>query len=349
MNIFIVIASIVLLIVLHELGHFIFAKKYGVRVDEFGVGIPPRIFGKKIGETIYSLNLIPLGGFVKLHGEDAAENDERSFSQKPIYQRAIILFAGVAAFFVVAAIIFALIPYNGITTVVGDDFQSDEAQVMIVSVSSDSPAEEAGIRPGDVIKEVDGESVSKTGETMDLLNKEEVDLLILRGGKEINLSLLPRVEYPQGDGPLGIGMLRTVEKRYPLYMAPVQGVVMTAQMTKEVVFGFYTVASSYIMGKELPAGMELGGPVKIVKIGSETIDRGFYDYIYFVALISVSLAVINLLPIPALDGGRLFFLGIEKIKGSPIPQKLEQGLNAFFFLALITLMIFITFKDIQGL
>ncbi len=349
MNIFIVIATIVVLIVLHELGHFIFAKKYGVRVDEFGVGIPPRLFGKKIGETIYSINLIPLGGFVKLHGEDAAEDDEKSFSQKPIYQRAVILFAGVAAFFVVAAIIFSIISYTGVRTAVADDFVADDAQIIITQVAPESPADEAGMRMGDVIKKVNGEEVSKAQETISLLDAEEVNLLLLRGEKEISVSVIPRSEHPEKEGPLGIGLIRTVDKSYPLYAAPFQGTVMMAQMTGAVVHGFYTALSSVVTGKPLPDGMEIGGPVRIVEMGSQTIDRGVYDYLYFVALISISLAVINILPIPALDGGRLFFLGIEKVKGSPIPQKLEQGMNVFFFLALITLMLFVTFKDIQGL
>ncbi len=354
MSIFIVIFSLVLLILIHELGHFIVAKKYGVRVDEFGVGIPPRLFGKKIGETLYSLNMLPLGGFVKLYGEDRAEEGDRSFSQKPIYQRALIIFAGVAAFFVMSAIIFSAVSFAGVRSVIGDDAGSGWSgeQILIVEVSSSSPAEEAGILKGDVLAEINGKQVFLMNEVISLLSEkkgEEVEISVIREGEEVIFSLTPRTEYKEGEGSVGLGMVRTAEKRYPLYMAPIQGVLMTAEMSTAVVSGFYTMISSFITGKPLPSGMEVGGPVKIVEMGTTSLNRGFADYLYFIGVISVSLAVLNILPIPALDGGRLFFLGIEKIKGGAIPQKLEQGLNAFFFLLLITLMIFITFRDIQGL
>jgi len=350
MNILIVILSIFLLIFLHELGHFIFAKRYGVRVDEFGIGIPPRIIGKKIGETIYSLNWIPLGGFVRLHGENGGEDDERSFSQKPIYQRAVILFAGVAAFFVVAAVLFSFVSFSGVLVGVSDEEEAADAKVIITSVVPDSPAEEAGLVAGDVIEKAEGENISKVGQLISLIEgADKVDLTVSRGEEKIGFSISPRPDPPEEEGAIGITMARAVEERSSLYMAPVDGTMMMANTTKMVVFGFYTVLHSLATGTELPHEMDVGGPVRIVEVGAESMERGFMDYINFVGLISVSLAVLNILPIPALDGGRIFFLGIEKVKGSPIPEKVEQGLNAFFFLLLITLMIVVTFKDIQGL
>ncbi len=354
MSIFVVIFSLLFLIVLHELGHFLFAKKYGVRVDEFGIGIPPRIFGKKIGETLYSFNMLPLGGFVKLYGEDKEEEGERSFSQKPIYQRALIIFAGVAAFFIISAVIFSAVSFIGVRSVVSDDIGPEwrNEQIMIVEVSSLSPAEEAGIVRGDILNKINDEKVSLMSEvTSSLLEKkgEEVQISVLRGEEEIIFSLVPRIEYAEGEGAVGVGMVRTAERKFPLHMAPIQGVMMTGEMSLAVVSGFYTMISSFITRTPLPPGMEVGGPVKIVEMGASSLERGFVDYLYFIGVISVSLAVLNILPIPALDGGRLLFLGVEKIKGGAISRKLEQGLNTVFFLILITLMIFITFKDIQGL
>ncbi len=358
MNFILVILSLVILIVIHEFGHFIFAKKYGVRVDEFGVGIPPRLFGKKIGETIYSLNMIPLGGFVRLYGEDGASGnniDEDSFAGKPIYQRAIILFAGVASFFVISAVVFSIVSFMGVRIVMGEgDFgpQWSDKQIVIVGVSPSSPAEKAGIKQGDYLSKIDGEEITSMDDAVLYLSEKEGQLLeisVTRESEEISFLLTPRTEYGEDEGAVGIKMLSTAKKRYPLYAAPVQGVVMTGRITKNVVFGFSSAIYHLFSEGSLPPGMEVGGPVKIVEMGAVQLDNGFVDYLYFVGLISISLAVLNIIPIPALDGGRLLFLGVEKVKGSAISPALEKGLNAFFFLLLITLMIFVTFQDIKGL
>ncbi len=350
MPLFIVIASLVVLILIHELGHFAFAKYFGVRVDEFGIGIPPRLFGKKIGETLYSINLFPLGGFVKMQGEDKAEPGERSFSEKPIYQRAIILFAGVAAFFIMAIVIFSVVSTMGVRHVVSaEETNITDPQVMVMGVAPDSPAENAGVKMGDVIFGINGKEVTTIDELVSEINDEKVTLSFLKGEEVIDLELTPRVDYPEEEGAVGLSMVLTSEESYPFYIAPLQGVKMTFNITSNVIFGFYSMISSFVTGSELPPGMEIGGPVKIVEVGAESMQRGLVDYLNFIGIISISLAVLNILPIPALDGGRLLFLGIEKIKGSAISQKLEQNLNAVFFLLLITLMIFVTFKDIQGI
>jgi len=350
MSILIIIASLAVLILLHELGHFIFAKKYGVRVDEFGIGIPPRVYGKKIGETIYSINLIPLGGFVKLHGEDRQIDDERSFSSKPLYQRALILFAGVGAFFVIAFLIFSLQSVVGVRTVVDDDVDAFEnPEIFITEIMSDSPAENAGMEPGDVLWKIEGAEIDKIKEAQSLIEErkgKKTEIELRRGDNVISLSLVPREDYPEGEGSLGIAMARTVKKTYPLYMAPLQGVIETGRTTYMYVSGIYTLAASSIKGEPLPPGMELAGPVGIVDIGAGAAQRGLADYLQFVGAITIALAVLNIMPIPALDGGRLLFLGIEKIKGKPLPEKVEYGLNAVFFLLLLGLMIVITFRDL---
>jgi regulator of sigma E protease len=353
MTIFYIILTLVVLIVLHELGHFLLAKKYGVKVEEFGVGIPPRIWGKKIGETIYSINWIPLGGFVRLYGEDRSIDDERSFSTKPIYQRALIVFGGIAAFFVVAAVVFSAYSVVGVRTVVSEeDIQTGEfsdEQVVIAYVLEESPAGEAGIEAGDIIKEVEGSGIKNSSEVISLIQEsggEEMQFKVDRGGKEISLSVTPKEEYEVEKGAVGIMMLSTAEKSYPLYYAPVKGVLLTKDTTWMVVSGFGTLIKSAVTRSSLPAGMEVGGPVAIVQIGAGAFDRGFSEFLYFVGLITISLAVVNAFPIPALDGGRLVFLAIEKIKGSPVSEKIEQRMAATSFVLLIALMIFITFKDL---
>ncbi len=349
--ILIIIASIVALIFFHELGHFLFAKKYGVRVEEFGIGIPPRVFGKKIGETIYSLNLIPLGGFVKLFGEDVKVDDERSFSSKPIYQRAIILFAGVAAFFVIAFLVFSAYAVVGIRVPVAEEDVGMYAnsEVFIIEVIKESPAAGAGILPGDVLLEIDEEKIIKPSQAVLLLEDkkgEDVGVKVLRGQEEFLFSLTPRTEYTEKEGALGLAMVITASKKYPLYYAPVKGAIMTGETTFSILSSIYNIIVSGISGKELPPGMRVGGPVAIVQFGSGAFSRGFPDFLQFLGLITVSLAVLNILPIPALDGGRLMFLLIEKVKGGPISEKLEYGLNAGFFILLMGLLIAVTYSDI---
>lgn len=352
-TILIIIISLLTLIFFHELGHFLLAKKYGVRVDEFGIGLPPRMIGKKVGETIYSINWLPLGGFVKLHGEDEKADDERSFSTKPIYQRALIVFAGVAAFFVIAFLIFSLQSVVGVRSLVEEDeavlLGSEKVEIMITGISADSPAKEAGIRQGDVLLSVDDEEVVFLKGATELLAEksgEETVIGVLRGKEEVFFTLTPRIDYPEGEGAVGIAMAMTTMKQYPAYYAPVRGAVMTGEMTYMVLRGFGTMIGSFISQSSLPPGMEVGGPVAIVNIGSGAFTRGLSDFLQFLGAITISLAVLNILPIPALDGGRLMFLLIEKIKGSPISEKIEYGLNAVFFFMLIGLMIFITFKDL---
>jgi regulator of sigma E protease len=346
-----IIFCLVILIVFHELGHFLMAKKFGVEVEEFGVGIPPRVFGKKIGETIYSLNWIPLGGFVKLHGEDEKIDDEKSFSTKPIYQRALIVSAGVVAFFIIAFFIFSLYFAIGVRVVVDENTNINEIsnpEIIITSTLKNSPAEEAGIKKGDKLLAIDG-TATETFEDVEMLLKEketeEVNIKINRNGEEIILSAFPR-ESENEEGALGIAMLMTAEKEYPLYRAPIEGAVMTWKMTSSVLKGFYLLFKSLFTSGAIPKGMEIGGPVAIVNFGADAFSRGLSDFLYFLGAITVSLAVLNILPIPALDGGRLVFLAIEKIKGGPIPEKLEYGLNAIFFVLLLCLMVLITFKDL---
>jgi regulator of sigma E protease len=353
MTIFYIILTLIVLIVLHELGHFLLAKKYGVKVEEFGVGIPPRMWGKKIGETIYSINWIPLGGFVRLYGEDRSINDERSFSSKPIYQRALIVFGGIAAFFLIAVIIFSAYAAVGVRSVVSEeDLQTGEyskEQIVIASILEESPAEKAGVQTGDVVKEVDGVSIKKTTEATSLIQEgtgREIEIKVDRGGEEVVLSLLLDEEHQVEERVAGVMMLLTAEKNYPLYYAPVKGALITKDMTLMTISGFGTLLKSAVTRTSLPEGMEVGGPVAIVEIGAGAFDRGLSDFLYFVGFITVSLAVINAVPIPALDGGRLVFLALEKLKGSPVSEKIEQRLTAGSFLILLTLMIFITLKDL---
>jgi len=331
------------------------AKKFGVKVEEFGIGYPPRIFGRKIGETVYSINLLPFGAFVKIYGEEERKKDPRSFSQKPIWQRALIILGGVVAFWIIAAILLSIIFRLGTPIAVSDEENHNltDPKVQIVAVAPGSPAAEAGLKPEDVILQLKISDqkliVNRVKDVIEFTegNKGKEIILAIKRGKELfDVSLIPRVEPPKGEGPMGIGLVRTAIKSYPWYQAPIQGVLATGNLTIAMVQGWGKVLGSLLKGKGIPPGVETAGPVRIFVMIKERIELGSVSFLSFIAMISIAVALFNILPIPALDGGRLLFLGIEKIKGKPIPQKIEQKINAFFFVLLITLMIWVTIKDL---
>lgn len=346
MNIIFIIFCLVVLIIIHELGHFLVAKKFDVKVEEFGVGLPPRAFGKKIGETIYSLNWIPLGGFVKLLGEDEKVDDKRSFSSKPIYQRALIVVAGVFAFFVMAFFIFTANAMVGLREVVTEeniDMVSDE-NLFVFSVFENSLAEKSGLKAGDRLLKIDDKDITDYKDEKFFTGKETSKIIIDRRGEEKEITI-PLLEKEEGDF-LGMSVYQTGERKYSFFPAIIKGATMTGKMTYSVVYGFFLLFKSLLTSASVPQGMEVGGPVAIVGFGVDAFSRGLSDFLYFLGAITISLAVLNILPLPALDGGRLMFLAVEKIKGSPIPEKVEYGLNALFFVLLLGLMLLVTFKDL---
>ncbi len=344
----ITIISIFALILLHELGHFLVAKKFDVRVDEFGLGLPPRAYGKKIGETIYSINWLPLGGFVKMHGENERADDERSFSAKPVYQRALIVFAGVAAFFVIAFFIFTTLSFYGVYRVPGDEREKGfyaHMEVDATMVMEGSPGEEAGILNGDTILQINGENVKSASRAIAIIRAhggEEIDITVRRDSQLLSLTAVPHKEASREAGSLGVVM----NERLPAYYAPLVGATMTYDMTAGVLGGIATMITGLFSPDGLPDDMEVAGIVGIISIGADVYERGFVDYLYFMGVITVSLAVLNLLPIPALDGGRLVFLLAEKIKGKPVSENIEQILIGTSFVLLIILMIVVTYGDI---
>ena len=347
--------SLIALMVIHEFGHFIIAKKFGVRVDEFGIGYPPRIFGKKIGETIYSINWLPLGAFVRIYGEEGGIDDLRSFVNLKIWQRVLIVIGGVAAFWVAAIIIFSIVFAIGTDLPVSDaDVQGlVNPQVKIVSVSQNSPASQVGIKITDAITDikVDGvdNKINKVSEFQKITgdNKgKEITLTINRNGKNFDVSLTPRVNPPAGDGAVGVGLERmaTLIKKSSWYMAPVQGLIYTWQTTVNACVGLYSVFANLLTGRGAPQGASFAGPIGITVFLANAATYGAGFFLYFIGIIAVFVALFNLFPIPALDGGKLIFLIIEKIKGKPVSVKIEQGITMTFFIILITLSLFITVR-----
>jgi regulator of sigma E protease len=353
MVILIVFISLIGLIVLHEFGHFLTAKKFGVRVEEFGIGYPPRIFGKIIGETLYSLNLLPFGAFVKIYGEEGGIESAHSFTGKPIWQRALIILGGVVSFWIISAILLSIVFGMGVPQAISDEAEAANPKVQIVAIAPNSPAEEAGIKVGDAIKELRITNyelgITKVKEVQEFTSLhlgEEITLTIERGKEIFDATLIPRILPPEGEGAMGVGLVRTALISYPWYLAPFKGIEACFNLTGSIVTGLAQVFGNLIQGKGLPDGAQLMGPVGIGSLMTQAAHLGLTYYLQFIALISIYLAIFNILPIPALDGGKLLFLGIEKVRRRAVSQKIEQSITSIFFALLVALMIWITIKDI---
>lgn len=351
-----------ILVFAHELGHFLAAKQRGVRVEEFAFGFPPRLFGIRRGETLYSLNLIPVGGFVRLSGEspdgvtvkkDEDADDPRSFRSRPLWERVLIVAAGVAGNVTLAWLLFSLAHVIGMPSVVEDSETGvGKAHVVITSVAPGSPAEAAGIRPGDVILEFRAPDREPGGATavedvqrfIGAHRGMEVMLTVERNGKKDELRATPRTSAPEGEGALGIAMVRTGTRSYPWYAALFEGAVTTWRSSVMIVQGIEKLLMALATEGRLVA--DVAGPVGIAVLSREAALLGVSYLIFFAAILSLNLAVINSLPLPALDGGRLLFLIIEWVKGSPVSRRAEQITHTAGFAFLILLLALVTYRDI---
>lgn len=350
--IFIIVLGILVLV--HEFGHFYVAKKAGMKVEEFGFGFPPRLFGIKRGETIYSINWIPFGGFVKIYGENGEnENDPRSFASKSAGRRAKVIVAGVAMNLLLAVLFLSFANTFGLRIGLVDDATiARDAKIQIIQVSPDSPAETSGLKTLDEItklqKNDDLVRPQRVEEVQNFVKKyggEEIIITVRRNAGEIDLKLIPRKNPPAGQGALGINLAKTGVVSYPWYEAIWRGIRDTAIMTANITVSLGIFFKNLFTDSDLNGNVS--GPVGIAVITGQAASLGFNYLLQFVALLSINLAVLNILPFPALDGGRLLFIGIEKIKGSPVSRKIEGFVNAVGFAFLIALMIWVTVKDVS--
>lgn len=342
-TIIIAFISLIGLLVLHEFGHFILAKRFGVKVEEFGIGYPPRLFGKKIGETIYSINLLPFGAFIRVPGEIERVDDHRAFSSQPIGKRALIMLGGVVSFWLMAAVIFSVVFTMGAPLAVGDeDSSAVSPSVQIAAISSGSPAQTAGIKPGDTIKGFN--KVREVQEFTEINKGQKIVLTIQRGRDVFDVTLVPRLSPPSGQGPLGVALVRMAIKSYAWWQSPWQGILQTWQMTFAIIGGYSQALQNIFQG--VPAGIQLTGPVGIFQLLTQASQLGISYFLNFIGLIVIYLAIFNILPIPATDGGKLLFLTIEAVRKKPVSPKIEQNITTAFFLAMIGLMVWVTIKDI---
>ncbi|MEA2088523.1 MAG: RIP metalloprotease RseP [Patescibacteria group bacterium] len=370
LTIIIFIGILGLLVFVHEFGHFIVARKMGVKVDEFAIGFPPRVFGiyknregkwirvfgnKKVEDvptTLYAFHLIPLGGFCKIKGEDGGNSaDEDSFVNKKIWKRASILVAGVTMNFLLCAVLFSAGFMVGLPQVVDDSSHKilavKNAEVLIVSIAENSPAEKNDIMFGDIILAVDGNMVSDSKQASEFISKNENNEIILkikRNNKEIEKKIIPEKIDDSEDHKIGIAMVETGIVSYPFFKSVYMGFATTVKLTKVITSAFYNIISDLIVGKKVDT--DIAGPVGIAVLTGQMVDMGFIYVLEFAALLSLNLAIINILPIPALDGGRLLFLAFEKIRGRAMSVKLENVLNNTGFALLMLLVLFVTFRDV---
>ncbi|MDO8555482.1 MAG: site-2 protease family protein [bacterium] len=348
MSIILFFVALAILVLSHELGHFLAAKKSGIKVEEFGFGFPPRLFGVKRGETVYSLNLIPFGGFVKIFGEDSDKNLPRSFSSKSIPVRAIVLFAGVLFNVILAWILLSAVFFVGAPSSVGD---SAQGKVTILEVQQNTPAEKAGLMSGDQILRVsfkdeilDAKTVAET--QLFIKNHRGLPIKIdyLRGKEQKSAEATPDVNPETGKGALGIAMDKIGIVSIPIHKAVYEGLKTTLVLIQTIAESLSALVVSLVKGAGVSANV--AGPVGIIGIVGTASEFGFVYVVQLVALLSINLAIINFMPFPALDGGRLLFLAIEAVRRKPISQKVFKAINSIGFFILIGLMLLITYRDI---
>ncbi|MGO1712477.1 MAG: M50 family metallopeptidase [Senegalia sp. (in: firmicutes)] len=299
-----------IVVLVHEFGHFAVAKLVGIKVDEFSIGMGPRIAKFDKGETEYSLRILPIGGYVKMEGEDEKSEDERSFSNKSPISRILVLTAGAIMNFTLAILIFfAISLFVGSPTTTID------------TVVEDGPAYEAGIRSGDQIISVNNEEINNWNESRDIITstKGDVNISVLRNNEEINFTLKPQ-EDENGNKLIGI-----------------------SSKTKASFVGAIKYAfTNFIFS-------DVAGPIGVVQLIGETTRYGFLSVLNLAAFININLGFFNLLPVPALDGSRILFILIELLRGKPLDPEKEGIIHFIGFAILMALMIFISYNDLGRL
>lgn len=354
---FVVLLSVLILI--HELGHFLAAKRAGVRVEEFGFGYPPQLWSKKIGETIYSINLLPIGGFVRLTGEEGdvsdylegslKESDLRSFADQTNFTKVSILTSGVLMNFflgvLLVGIVFAFLGVSEIKNVI-------ELQEVI----QNTPAAKASLKSGELVSgfRVQGLGVRRVGsseEFIEFINQhlgEEVIFEVQNQAGEIReVNVVPRVEPPEGQGPLGIIFVVIPEISYhkiSIIQVPGRAITESVKLIGLMFSGVVRIFKDLVMAGEVPK--DITGPVGIARLTGEVAKQGFFQLVNFAALLSINLGVINILPFPGLDGGRLSFVLAEAVLRRKIHAKYQKWVHTIGIAALLLLMLIVTFYDI---
>lgn len=356
MSVILFIVILVILIVGHEFGHLIAAKRAGMKVPEFGVGFPPRLWGKKIGDTEYTVNALPFGGFVKIVGEDGANDDPDAFSKKPKSAQALTLFAGPFANVLIGALAFYIAFLVGMPTAVEEpDPRMTGTRVVVSELLPNSPAAKAGVSIGDTVLSVtvgDTTTVVRTPADIaaSLPETGAITLLTMRGGEERSYTVTPSTgvipDNPEKKA-LGVGSLLVGTIAYGPLEALFKAAAATLNGLWAILVGFGTLIAGLVTWS---ASLEtLSGPVGIATLVGDAAYFGAGQVLALTAVLSLNLAILNLLPFPALDGGRLAMLGIEVVRGRAVHRETAAVVNTVGFFILIGLMLIVTWNDIAKL
>ena len=341
-----------ILVVAHEFGHFTAARREGVTVEEFGVGFPPRVFSRRKGKTLYSINLFPIGGFVRLKGEDGSEKGKGSFASLTFWPKTRIIMAGVVVNLLIAYLIFTFLLIIGIPPL-GQDLpsfgpvkpsQSGESSLTVFGVTKDGSASKGGIAQGDNIVSIDNKPLEDNAQlrAYTIENKgKEVIIVISRNGQESSKTVM--LGSDEKTGVLGVSAEKIQLTSYAWWAAPFAALVLMVQFVLATLAAFGNLIIGLFARREV--SQQVSGPIGIVSVFSQIVNFGPRFVLLFVASISLSLAVINALPLPALDGGRQFVLILQKLGLKVTPER-ENLYHLVGFVALISLMIIISISDI---
>ncbi|TFZ39822.1 RIP metalloprotease RseP [Soehngenia longivitae] len=325
-----VIAAIfvfLIVILIHELGHFTVAKLVGIKVNELSIGMGPRFYHRKRGDTEYSIRALPIGGYVKMEGEDEESDDPRGFSKKSPLARIAVVAAGAIMNFILAIIVLSII-----------SFMVGEPTTTISEVIENSPAELAGLRPGDKIISISDNKIESWDDIVNSIENSDIEtkleIKVERDNDITSIFVTPNIE----DGKKIIGIVPEGEGN--LITAIKEGFSNTAYFIKLMIDFIMTAFSGNVSADDL------SGPLGVISAVNQAANQGIISLLYLLAFISVNLGFINLLPFPALDGGRIVFLIVELVRGKPIDQKKEGLIHFIGLILLFALMIFVTYNDI---
>lgn len=367
-----------LLVLVHELGHFVAARRFGVKCEEFGLGFPPRLIGvvksnegkwqlvkrkdknqkgedQEYKNVIYSLNWVPLGGFVKIKGEDGGDREDKdSFSHQPIWRRTLMIASGVSMNFVLAVVLLSVGFAIGIPQVIDHDLENyinvRDEKIQILSVQGGSPAAKGDLEVGDIILSIDGQPLANIREVESYIKDSETDELVfkIRRGREQYQKIIKPTRLSFDGEPsrraVGIAFAKTGIVSYPFFQAIWQGIITTLYLMKLIILSFYNLFLDLILGRGVT--VEVAGPVGIAVVTGQVVKLGFIYILQFAALLSINLGIINFFPFPALDGGRVIALGVEAVRQKPNNQKIESLVHNIGFGILMVLVALVTYRDV---
>lgn len=339
---FIIILGIIVLV--HEFGHFIFAKMFGIYVYEFAIGMGPKLFHFKKGETEYSIRAIPIGGFCSLAGEDLDGDDindipkDRRLQSKPVWQRFLVMFFGAGNNFILAFIILFIVALG---------WGAVSSKPIVTELVANNPAEQAGIKVGDYILEINGHKIKTSDDVSIYLQVEDknkpITFTVERDGRKLDINVTPQKEEVDGSSIYRVGIVSEGEVERGFVASIKYAFTKMGALFRQMII---TLKGLFTGGLSVN---QLSGPVGIYNVVGTQAEAGFENILYLIALLSINVGFINLIPFPAFDGGRIVFLIIEKIKGSPIKPETENKIHTIGFILLLALMIYITFNDILKL